>query len=50
MPVEDLIEHECSAECVCGPACEPVERVDGSFGWLYSHNSLDGRERFEEES
>jgi hypothetical protein len=43
-PVRDLIEHELSPECVCGPECVPVEREDGSFGWHFRHHSLDGRE------
>lgn len=46
-PVDDLIEHELSPDCVCGPACEPVPREDGSFGWVYRHHSLDGREQRE---
>lgn len=48
VPVNDLIEHDLSPDCICGPECEAVERDDGSFGWLYSHHSLDGRERHEE--
>ena len=48
MPVNDLIEHEDSSECICGPECIPVEREDGSYGWLYSHHSLDGREENEQ--
>lgn len=44
-PIDDLVEHDTSGvPCVCGPADEPVERADGSFGWLVVHNSLDGRE------
>ena len=46
VPVDDLIEHDSSGvmDCICGPDIEPVERDDGSFGWLVSHHSLDGRE------
>lgn len=44
MPVNDLIEHVDSDECLCGPTTEPVERDDGSIGWLVVHHSLDGRE------
>lgn len=44
-PVNDLIEHELTGDdCPCGPTTEPVPRDDGSFGWLISHHSLDGRE------
>lgn len=46
LPVNDLIEHDNSGaiECPCGPTTEPVPRPDGSFGWLVTHHSLDGRE------
>lgn len=42
MPIMDLIEHEESDSCICGPKVEefPPNR-------LITHNSLDGRE-FEE--
>lgn len=44
-PVNDLIEHDTTGEdCICGPECVPVERDDGSFGFMYVHASLDGRE------
>lgn len=48
-PVDDLIEHDTSGDeaCICGPDTVPVERGDGSFGWLVSHHSLDGRELHE---
>lgn len=44
-PVADLIDHDLDGdECVCGPTTEPVERPDGSFGWVLVHHSLDGRD------
>lgn len=45
-PCGDLIEHDIEQQenCVCGPAVEAVHRKDGSNGWLYTHNALDGRE------
>ncbi len=47
-PCGDLIEHETEGDdCPCGPATEPVQRDDGSYGWLVVHHSLDGREQFE---
>lgn len=47
-PVNDLVEHDTETDdCVCVPVVEPVERVDGSYGWVAKHHSLDGRERFE---
>jgi hypothetical protein len=47
VPVEDLIEHNITEDCPCGPRVEPVERDDGSYGWLHVHHSLDGRENHE---
>lgn len=49
VPVSDLIDHDDTGdhECVCGPTTEPVERDDGSFGWVVVHHSLDGREQHE---
>lgn len=46
VPENDLIQHDSSGgqDCVCGPSTEPVEREDGSMGWLVVHHSLDGRE------
>lgn len=47
-PTNDLVAHELAGdECVCGPQVVPVTRADGSIGWLYVHNSLDGREAAE---
>lgn len=47
VPIGDLIDHEDGDDCPCGPAMIPVERDDGSIGWVVSHHSLDGRERYE---
>lgn len=48
LPVADLIEHEDEGDnCPCGPAIEPVFDDEGSCGWVITHHSLDGRERFE---
>ena len=47
-PVDDLVAHETTGDdCVCGPTSKPVERDDGSVGWLVVHHSLDGREAVE---
>lgn len=43
VPLNDLIDHV-DEECVCGPTTQPVERDDGSIGWIIVHDSLDGRE------
>ena len=44
---DDIIEHEVTEDCACGPTVEPVKDDDGATGWLIVHHSLDGRERFE---
>lgn len=44
IPCGDLIDHPTSPDCPCGPTTEPIEREDGSVGWLHTHHSLDGRE------
>ena len=47
-PVNDLVEHNTDGtDCVCGPTVVPVERSDGSFGYVITHHSLDGRELYE---
>lgn len=40
IPINDLREHEASAECWCNPT--PDEEHD-----LFVHHSLDGREAYE---
>jgi hypothetical protein len=42
-PVGDLIEHDLSDDCVCGP---DVNFVEG--GTVVVHHSLDGRERWDD--
>lgn len=40
----DLVEHELSDDCVCGPTVEAVFANDGSCGWLVIHHALDDRD------
>ena len=47
VPLNDLVEHDTEADCVCVPEQRPVTREDGSVGWLVVHHSLDGREATE---
>ncbi|WP_280412553.1 hypothetical protein [Nocardia asiatica] len=47
-PLDDLIEHTPN-DCVCGPETEPIPRSDGTYGWLITHHSLDGREHQEKQ-
>jgi len=43
IPPADLVEHEFTDDCVCGPAGEHVPNTDGPDGWLVVHQALDGR-------
>ena len=47
VPIGDLIGHDLTDACACGTRTDPVERDDGSIGWVIVHNSLDGREATE---
>lgn len=46
-PVNDLINHEDTSECVCGPVIEPIVIGYDKVNLLVIHNSLDGRENNE---
>lgn len=46
VPNGDQVQHA-ETGCVCGPADELVPNDHGPDGWLITHHSLDGRERFE---
>jgi hypothetical protein len=50
VPVADLIDHDLTDECACGPADESVTHDDGSIEWVTVHASLDGREQRERRS
>lgn len=43
VPDRDIVDHE-PDDCMCGPRTEPMQREDGSYGWMVVHSSLDGRE------
>jgi hypothetical protein len=32
------MKHETSDDCWCNPTNIPVERTDGSIGWVIAHN------------
>jgi hypothetical protein len=46
-PQEDLLQHELSPDCPCGPTEETADREDGAPAFVFTHASLDGRERSE---
>lgn len=50
-PINDLVEHEWddNGDCPCGPEVQPVECEDGTIGWVYLHNALDGRDLEEQD-
>lgn len=43
-PNGDIVIHDIAENCVCIPEVMPVERDDGTVGFMYVHHSLDGRE------
>lgn len=45
-PEHDTITHELDESCVCGPSPELINDEKGD-AWMYTHCSLDGRERYE---
>lgn len=47
VPRNDLITHEISQDCVCGPETIPVLHDDGTVSFMYTHHSLDDREKDE---
>ena len=47
LPINDLIDHTDSENCICGPTIEPIQHGDGTIDWLVVHHSLDGRENHE---
>ncbi|UAW08310.1 hypothetical protein SEA_WHITNEY_63 [Gordonia phage Whitney] len=47
LPVGDLVAHEESGLCPCGPRIESCWRDDGAVGRVIIHHSLDGREEGE---
>lgn len=48
VPCDDVVDHDLTDECVCGPSPELVHSELNPEGWLYTHHSLDGREAREE--
>jgi hypothetical protein len=43
-PLDDLLVHDLTDLCPCGPTPRREPCGDGSDGWIYTHHSLDGRE------
>ncbi|MGK5677491.1 hypothetical protein [Actinoplanes sp. URMC 104] len=43
-PKDDLITHEDSGFCVCGPRLDLIRHPSGATKWAYIHPSLDNRE------
>lgn len=42
-PYLDVIEHDKSHKCVCRPRWR-AQRATDSIVWVFTHNSVDGRE------
>lgn len=49
MSIGDLINHQPTASCLCGPEQELVKDHDGHDAWVVTHHALDGREHTEPE-
>lgn len=47
LPVNDVVEHDLTDACTCGPTSELVDCTAGGTAWLVTHHSLDGREHHE---
>ncbi|WP_213451583.1 hypothetical protein [Rhizomonospora bruguierae] len=47
LPADDLVRHETTRDCVCGPTAVPVVRGDGCTRDILVHRWLDGREQDE---
>ncbi|MFI8351339.1 hypothetical protein [Streptomyces sp. NPDC085596] len=43
VPLDDLLVHDFSQTCACGPRSRVIVR-EGPDGWVHTHHSLDGRE------
>lgn len=41
MPARDLVKHEVSTECACGPSLKVVMREDGLSVWIVGHHALE---------
>jgi hypothetical protein len=44
VPLDDVIVHDFSEACPCGPRSRVIPREGRPDGWVYTHHSLDGRE------
>lgn len=43
IPNNDLAEHPRSWMCGCRPVFNPIEQSYGDWGWVFTHEALDGR-------
>lgn len=48
IPLGDVIDHDHTDDCVCGPTSELQANADAPDVWLVTHHSLDGREATEQ--
>lgn len=44
VPLDDVIVHEFSTACPCGPRARTIPREGRPDGSVYTHHSVDGRE------
>lgn len=43
-PNFDLVSHELTPDCACGPEATLMHARADADNWMYQHHSLDGRE------
>lgn len=44
LPIGDLVPHDLTDDCICGPKVEITIHTHGPDGHLITHHALDGRE------
>lgn len=44
VPLDDVIVHEFTTDCPCGPRPRCIPREGRPDGWVHTHHSADGRE------
>lgn len=45
IPDNDLIDHEPTNRCICGPRTDITHGDNGEQQWIITHHALDNREQ-----
>lgn len=43
-PIGDLVPHDLTDDCICGPTLQIHQHDDAPDGHVYTHHAIDGRE------